>query len=292
MAQSSIEWTEATWNPVSGCTRASAGCDFCYAVTMTRRLAAMGQEKYDGLINPGKSHFNGVVRMHPASLEQPLRRRRDTVYFVNSMSDLFHPEVDFEFVAAVFGVIAVTPHHKYQVLTKRPERAAAFFRWLDERGSYPVSVCTDLTSQITEGAARVETALFSPSWPLSNVWIGTSVEDERVVERIDALREVPAQIRFLSCEPLIGELDLDDRLNGIHWVIVGGESGPNARPMRTEWAAAIQQACLEAGVAYFFKQTGRVLARKYGLGDTKGSDAAKWPDPVRKVGDRAFPQVA
>jgi len=111
MAQSSIEWTQETWNPVSGCTRASAGCDFCYAVTMTRRLEAMGSAKYTGLVNTGKSHFNGIVRTHPESLEQPLRRKKATIYFVNSMSDLFHPKVPFEFIAAVFGVMAATPQH-------------------------------------------------------------------------------------------------------------------------------------------------------------------------------------
>lgn len=292
MAQSSIEWTEATWNPVSGCTRASAGCDLCYAVTMTRRLAAMGQDKYSGLVNPGKSHFNGVIRTHPDALDQPLRRRRDTVYFVNSMSDLFHPKVEFEFVAAVFGVMAATPHHKYQVLTKRPERAAAFFDWLVKRGLDPIQTCANSTFRVTDGSVEVETDLFSPTWPLPNVWIGTSVEDERVAERIDAIREVPAQVRFLSCEPLIGPLDLSGKLKGIHWVIVGGESGHGARPMRTEWAASIQDACAEAGVAYFFKQTGRVLARELGLGDSKGSDADVWPAQVRRVGSRAFPQVA
>ena len=282
MAQSSIEWTEATWNPVTGCTRASAGCDLCYAVTMTRRLAAMGQEKYRGLVNPGKNHFNGVVKCHPDALRQPLRLKKGTVWFVNSMSDLFHLGVPFEFVAAVFGVMGATPHHTYQVLTKRPERAAEFFAWL---GSDPTVACA--------GAAERESGLavktFPDAWPLPNVWIGTSVEDERVADRIDALRAVPAEVRFLSCEPLIGELDLRGRLVDVDWVIVGGESGPGARPMRAEWAARIQAACADVEVAYFFKQTGRALARELGLGDTKGGDAEAWPAEFAPIGARAFP---
>ncbi|HLT46521.1 MAG TPA: DUF5131 family protein, partial [Rubricoccaceae bacterium] len=213
MASSSIEWTEATWNPVTGCTRASAGCDLCYAVTMTRRLAAMGSEKYAGLINAGKHHFNGVVRTHADTLDQPLRRRQDTLWFVNSMSDLFHPGVPFEFVAAVFGVMAATPQHQYQVLTKRPERMRAYFDWLAEQEPGPVALCTKAAATAMGRALRVD----QKRWPLPNVWLGTSVEDERVANRIAALRSVPAQVRFLSCEPLIGSLDLDGRLDGIHW---------------------------------------------------------------------------
>ena len=282
MAQSSIEWTDSTWNPVSGCTRASAGCDFCYAVAMTRRLEAMGQEKYTGLVNPGKSHFNGVTKTHADALLQPFQRQTGTVYFVNSMSDLFHPGVDFEFVAAVFGVMASTPWHTYQVLTKRPERAVDFFAWL---GDDPVGRC--LVAMEATGGISVDTS--AETWPLDNVWMGTSVEDDRVTDRIDALRGVPADVRFLSCEPLIGSLDLGGRLDGIDWVIVGGESGPGARPMKHEWADAIRRECSDASVAYFFKQTGRVLARELGLGNTKGSDAEVWPESIRAIGDREMP---
>lgn len=296
MAQSRIEWTEATWNPVTGCTRASAGCDLCYAVTMTRRLAAMGSEKYTGLINPGKDHFNGVARTHPSVLGQPFRRGKATTWFVNSMSDLFHPGVPFPFVAAVFGVMGATPHHTYQVLTKRPERAAAFFDWLDaeaiREGVRPADVCADAVGEASDGHTVVEAVFDLKPWPLPNVWIGTSVEDERVTSRIDSLRAVQAAVRFLSCEPLIGSLDLRGRLDGVSWVIVGGESGAGARPMRAEWAEAIQAACAEAGVAYFFKQTGRVLARELGLGETKGGKAEAWPARVAAIGGRAFPEPA
>lgn len=284
MAQSSIEWTDATWNPVTGCTRASDGCDLCYAVAMTRRLAAMGQEKYQGLIKPGKGHFNGVTKVHPGALSQPIERSKRTTYFVNSMSDLFHPGVPFEFTAAVFGVMAATPHHTYQVLTKRPEIAAEFFEWL---GGEPGPTCAEAVSRETEGALAVEPA--DESWPLTNVWIGTSVEDDRVAHRIDELRRVPASVRFLSCEPLIGGLDLHGNLHDIDWVIVGGESGPGARPMRAEWAKSIQAACTDADVAYFFKQTGRVLARELGLGDVKGSDETAWPEDFAPIGAREMP---
>ena len=259
---------------------------------MTRRLEAMGSEKYTGLVNSGKAHFNGIVRTHPESLEQPLRRKKATIYFVNSMSDLFHPKVPFEFIAGVFGVMAATPQHTYQVLTKRPEQAIKFFSWLDSQGSDPTSRCSEMTFQATTGGIEIDAESTPSNWPLENVWIGTSVEDDRVISRIDALREVPAQVRFLSCEPLIGELNLDGQLDGVQWVIVGGESGAGARPMRAEWAAAIKEACKKDGVAYFFKQTGRVLARESGLGDSKGSKADAWPEAIQKIGGRAFPQAA
>lgn len=293
MAQSRIEWTEATWNPVTGCTRASDGCDLCYAVAMTRRLDAMGSEKYAGLVNPGKDHFNGVTRTHPDSLGQPFRRHKATTWFVNSMSDLFHAGVPFPFVAAVFGVMGATPHHTYQVLTKRPERAADFFAWLDDEATRqdirPADVCAAAVGEASAGETVVEWVFDPTPWPLPNVWVGTSVEDERVAGRIEALRAVPAAVRFLSCEPLIGSLDLRGRLDGVGWVIVGGESGAGARPMRAEWAEAIQAACAEADVAYFFKQTGRVLARELGLGQTKGNKAEAWPARVAAMGSRAFP---
>ena len=288
MASSSIEWTEATWNPVTGCTRASAGCDLCYAVTLTRRLAAMGSEKYSGLINPRKRHFNGVVRTHASALAQPLQRRKDTLWFVNSMSDLFHKAVPFEFIAAVFGVMGVTPQHQYQVLTKRPEQIQAFFDWIEKQDQEPVALCTDAAIRATGEFLKVDQ---NTCWPLPNVWLGTSVEDDRVVNRVTALKGVPAQVRFLSCEPLIGSIDLAGRLAGIHWVIVGGESGAGARPMEAEWAEAIQEACQAAGVAFFFKQTGAVLAREWGLSSKKGSDAEEWPETLLNLGVRAFPSL-
>lgn len=251
----------------------------------------MGSEKYVGLVNPRKKHFNGVVRTHPRTLAEPFRREKATLWFVNSMSDLFHRAVPFEFIAAVFGAMALTPQHQYQVLTKRPEQMQAFFGWLDSMDSDPMTVCLAYLDKLWETGTSPPRLFASREWPLPNVWLGTSVEDDRVFERIDQLRSVPAQVRFLSCEPLIGPLDLSSQLDGIHWTIVGGESGPGARPMKAEWAEAIQDACKSAGVAYFFKQTGNVLAREWGLGSKKGSDASEWPREHQHLGVREFPEV-
>ena len=219
---SAIEWTQATWNPVTGCDRVSAGCDHCYALTLAARLKGMGQAKYQRDGDPRTSGPGFGVTIHLSELETPTRWRRPRVIFVNSMSDLFHPKVPADFVAQVFRVMAATPQHTYQVLTKRPKRARQLLR----------------------------------QWtPSSNVWLGVSVEDDRQVERADILREVPAAVRFLSCEPLLGPLPSLD-LTGVDWVIVGGESGPDFRPMRVEWAVDLRDRCLAAGVPFFFKQWG------------------------------------
>lgn len=224
VAKSAIEWTDETWNPVSGCTRVSAGCDHCYAVEVTRWLAGVGQTKYAGLVNEGKGHFNGLVRTHGDVLDAPLSWKRPRRVFVNSMSDLFHPGVPEDFVRRVSEVMGRADRHAFQVLTKRPERAAEL----------------------------VDRLPWAP-----NVLVGTSVEDGRVLDRVDALRAVPAFRRFLSCEPLLGPVgDLD--LTGIHWVVVGGESGPRARPMDVGWARDIRDRCVAAGVPLFFKQFGRL----------------------------------
>ncbi len=211
---SRIEWTEQTWNPTVGCTKISAGCKNCYAETMAKRLQAMGTSGYE----------NGfALQLLPQRLNDPLLRKKPTVYFVNSMSDLFHERIPVEYIDRVFDVIARTPHHTYQILTKRGARLARYF--------------------------RTRTAP-------DNAWIGVSVENKRHgVPRIDYLRQVPAKIRFLSVEPLledVGELNLTD----IHWVIVGGESGPKARPMKVEWAENVRLQCEEQDVAFFFKQWG------------------------------------
>src|SRR6185437_471878 len=211
---SRIEWTEQTWNPIVGCTKVSAGCKHCYAEVMAKRLKAMGTPGYEK---------GFALRLIPERLEDPLSRKKPTVYFVNSMSDLFHERVPVAYIDQVFEVIATTPQHSYQILTKRAERLASYFR--------------------------------SQSVP-RNVWLGVSVENKRHgVPRIDHLRQVPAKIRFLSVEPHledVGELALTD----IHWVIVGGETGPNARPMKQEWANAVRIQCEEQKVAFFFKQWG------------------------------------
>ena len=213
MASSSIEWTELTWNPTTGCEKVSAGCKFCYAEVMSRRLQAMGVAKY-------KDGFK--VRQHEAALAIPFGWKKPAMVFVNSMSDLFHKDVPLEFIQKVFAVMNANPHLIFQVLTKRSERLA--------------EVWMDLT------------------WS-QNIWMGVSVEDERVTCRIDDLRKVPAAVRFLSCEPLIGPLSKLN-LKGIDWVIVGGESGANPRPMKQEWATSIRDQCGKHDVAFFFKQWG------------------------------------
>jgi len=211
-----IEWTEQTWNPTTGCTKISPGCKHCYAETMAARLQAMGARGYE----------NGFkLSILPERLAEPLKRRKPTMYFVNSMSDLFHNGISFEFLDQVFDVIRRTPQHTYQILTKR----AATMRKYFNQGSRVVP---------------------------DNVWLGVSVENRKYgLPRIDDLRKIKASIRFLSVEPLledIGEIDLTD----IHWVIVGGESGPKARPMKREWVEAIKEQCIEQDVAFFFKQWG------------------------------------
>lgn len=212
---SKIEWTEATWNPVTGCTKVSQGCKHCYAEVLSRRLHAMGVSGYE-------NEFK-VVTWHESRLSEPLRRKKPTMYFVNSMSDLFHPYIPFDFIEKVMETIEKSPQHTYQILTKRPSVMAKFF----SKRSVPV-----------------------------NAWLGVSVENQKQgVPRIDILRGINAQIRFLSAEPLLEDLgDID--LSGIHWVIVGGESGMKARPMNPQWVANIKCQCHRAKAAFFFKQWG------------------------------------
>lgn len=222
MAQGTrIEWTDATWNPVTGCTKVSQGCKHCYAERLAKRLQAMGSARY-------RNGF--AVTLHPEVLELPLRWRKPQRIFVNSMGDLFHPAVPDAFLAAVFAVMARAPWHRFQVLTKRPERAAQL-------------------------ADRLP-------WP-PHVWLGTSVESAAVVDRIQWLTRCPAAVRFLSCEPLLGPV-APLPLEGIHWVIVGGESGPRARPMDPDWVRAIRDQCQQARVPFFFKQWGGVRRTQAG----------------------------
>lgn len=223
---SEIEWTDVTWNPVAGCTLASAGCTNCYAMRMAARLQAMGHAKYAGTTRKsgGRYVWTGRVNVDPFSLSAPLEWRRSKRIFVNSMSDLFHAEVPTEFIQQVWAVMAQCPQHHFQVLTKRPERMALLF----DRG--------DIAS-------------------LQNVWIGTSVESAEVAGRIAELVKIPAMTRFVSFEPLIGPIG-DVTLCGIHWAIVGGESGPRSRPMEIGWVEELQEHCHRDDVAFFFKQWG------------------------------------
>lgn len=214
-ANSSIEWTEMTWNPVTGCDKVSQGCKNCYAERMAKRLKAMGVERY-------KQGFS--VTLHEDLIPLPYLWKSPRVVFVNSMSDLFHKEVPKRFIQHVFEVMSDTPQHTYQILTKRSVRLL------------------ELSKELP--------------WP-RNVWMGVSVEDQRVIHRVKDLQRVPAAVRFLSLEPLIGPLP-DLPLDGIHWAIVGGESGPKARPMDKSWVDEILWQCEENGVPFFFKQWGGV----------------------------------
>ena len=229
---SPIEWTEATWNPVAGCTILSSGCTNCYAMRMAERLNLMGQPKYAGLTrrSGGRAKWTGQINLDEASLAMPMRWQRGRRIFVNSMSDLFHDDVPLNFIRKVFDVMIETPRHSYQLLTKRAE--------------------------------RLESASAFLSWP-ANVWMGVSVESQDFVWRIDHLRRTPAALRFLSIEPLLGPIrDLD--LNGIDWVIVGGESGPAARALDPAWVRDIRNQCIEAQVAFHFKQWGGTNKKKSG----------------------------
>lgn len=213
MAQSSIEWTEMTWNPTTGCDKISAGCKFCYAEVMSKRLQAMGVEKY-------KDNFD--IRTHETSLSIPYTWKNSKVVFVNSMSDLFHKDIPLEFIKKVFNVMNENPQHVFQILTKRAERLFELHQYL--------------------------------KWT-HNIWMGVSVENDKVRNRVDFLRETNARVKFLSLEPLIGPLQ-DINLKEIDWVIVGGESGHKPRPMKPEWVLDIKEQCSKNEVAFFFKQWG------------------------------------
>ena len=223
-----IEWVKntdgtqgKTWNPVTGCTKVSAGCKHCYAERMAKRLQAMGQPNY-------RNGFE--VTLHEHMLDVPLKRKKPTMYFVCSMSDLFHEDVSFDFISRVFDVMWRTPQHTYQVLTKRPHRMVQY-------------------------AAKRAIP--------TNVWVGTSIEGQHVVDRIRYLVQVPATVRFLSCEPLLQGL-FNLPLLDIDWVIVGGESGPGARPMNLDWARGIRDQCVKSGTPFFFKQVGGVNKKQTG----------------------------
>lgn len=226
MAETSIEWTDATWNPVAGCSIISPGCTNCYAMRMAARLDAMGVPKYQGLTRKSGARYvwTGRIRLDQHSLEIPKQWRKPRRVFVNSMSDLFHEDVPISFVSKVWSVMAATPQHTYQILTKRPDRMHAILA----EGSFPY---------------------------LLNVWLGTSVENSETLCRLNELRQIHASIRFVSFEPLIGSVSSAD-LREIHWAIVGGESGPRARPMKSEWVDEIAEECRRAGTAFFFKQWG------------------------------------
>lgn len=333
---SAIEWCDATWNPVRGCSRVSPGCKNCYAERTAARFSGPGKP-YDGLVRLGEHgpRWTGQARLVPHVLDQPRRWQRPRRIFVNSMSDLFHEGLSDSDIAVVFASMAAAPQHTFQVLTKRAGRMRAWFERIDEhRGGL---VWSHLLHQVRELAPqrpaleRSLTAALDAQdgalvWPLPNVWLGVSVEDQqRADERIPHLLATPAAVRFLSCEPLLERVWLDRKwlgagsdcpecgegvfvdedgccatcgadaaFFGVDWVIVGGESGPGARPFNTAWAQSLVWQCRDAGVACFVKQLGAdpyfdvggISRSKVQLTDKKGGDIAEWPEGLRV---RQFP---
>jgi len=272
--KSGIEWCDATWNPVRGCSMISDGCTNCYAMRQAARMAGTGGA-YEGLVTARGPVWSGKVRVVPEKLWEPLRWTRPRRVFVNSMSDLFHTGVPFEFIAAVFGVMAAAETHTFQVLTKRPIWARSWFRWIEEQAGGAMchaaweALCAEANHHPLGDRGPLHTAYCADPegpWPLPNVWLGVSVEDQHTADvRIPTLHEIPAVKRFISAEPLLGPVDLTHLgLENLSWVIVGGESGPRARPMDLKWARDIRAQCEEAGVPFFFKQAGGRTASKGG----------------------------
>jgi protein gp37 len=313
MTDTKIQWTSATWNPTTGCDRVSPGCDNCYALTLAKRLKGMGQAKYQTDGDPRTSGPGFGVAMHEDALDAPLHWRRPRRVFVNSMSDLFHPRISDAFIADVWAVMARTPQHTYQVLTKRAPRMASLIPDEDRDGGHRIQAAAT-----TEVGAQ---ALYDAGWPLPNVHLGVSVEDQqRADERVWRLRGTLAAVRFLSCEPLLGSVNLDSlldggtrldgdpqrssaltepcptcggwgvdcgiddyhftrRRDGLDWVIIGGESGPGARPMDLDWARSLVEQCRRAGVAVFVKQLGSRWGKSHHDIDTWPADlqVREWP---------------
>lgn len=348
---SKIEWTEEVWNPVVGCSMVSEGCRNCYAVGMTHRLGAMAEAAERRGENPGKKmaaykgltvlngrgdrHFTGQVRTVEEALSVPLKRKTPTVWFVNSMGDLFHKGVPFEFIDKVFAVMALCPQHTFQVLTKRPERMAEYMEQHDGGDLWHAAWSMHLREMVAlEGKVGSDEVGEHPRWievnklcdqaersakPLPNVWLGTSVEDQAAAdERIPHLLRCPAAVRFLSMEPLLGDVDFSAYFggeyvglpgdvvhpnynHGVCWVIVGGESGGGARPCSIDWIRSIIGQCKAAGVPCFVKQLGSKPTgfgqwpdhpgnEGYGctfedeghkLASSKGGDWSEWPEDLR-----------
>lgn len=323
MKDTKIQWTDTSWNPIRGCSKVSEGCRNCYAMHVAARFSGPGQP-YEGLAKRSPARWTGHARVVQEHLTDPMRWRKPRRVFVNSMSDLFHESLRNEEIAAVFGVMAAAPMHTFQVLTKRPERMRAWFRWISECaanltmqvGELPDSGFAEPTSCMVyryeaegkdwiDDAPRGELAEHGRiAWPLPNVWLGVSVEDQRTAdERIPQLLATPAAVRFLSAEPLLGRVDLShhfgvvdaegepsgprckpDGSPAIDWCIVGGESGPGARVCDVEWIRALVYECREAGVSPFVKQLG-ALAMRHGIAlrfaHPKGGDMAEWPGELR-----------
>lgn len=321
---SKIQWTEKTWNPIIGCRRVSPGCENCYAEKQVHRGMA---PQHKGLTVVGKGgkgpRWNGAYNVAEKRLDEPLRRKVPTRWFVNSLSDLFFEPLPFELIAALFGVMAAAPQHTFQVLTKRPERALEFFAWLSSHPHRAVSALADECAPELSALAYalddfegnlgpldrggydpIGDAMEGTCWPLPNVWIGVSVENQATAdERIPKLLELPAAVRWVSYEPALGPVDFRGALPGhpngygasnvgavLDWIVVGGESGPGARPFDLAWARSVVTDCATTGVPVFVKQLGarpvvRMTARypqlPAKLVDRKGGDPSEWPADLR-----------
>lgn len=267
--KTAIEWTERTWNPVTGCDRVSPGCDHCYAMTLAKRLKGMGSAKYQKDGDPKTSGPGFGVTLHPHTLDEVYKWRTPQRIFVNSMSDLFHDDVPDYFIGEVFARMAATKQHTYQVLTKRPARMRSLLR-NPERLDHPY--------------------IANARWPMPNVWLGVSAENQRWADiRVPLLLDTPAAIRFVSAEPLLGPISLTRWLNGgfghvspdLHWLIAGGESGPDARPMHPSWARGLRDECTAAGLAFLFKQWGG-RTPKAGGRELDGRTWDLYPEAVTK----------
>jgi protein gp37 len=290
---SKIEWTEETWNPVVGCDKVSDGCKNCYAIKQAYRMMHMphSKVKYAGTVKKtegGALNWTGQINMHEESLLKPLRTKKPTVFFVNSMSDLFHKDVPFAFINLVFGIMAACPEHTFQVLTKRPERMLDYFKYLTHFMTlkFPDQIGISIHSAKIDYPRNLQ---LQRVWPLPNVWLGVSVENQKTAdERIPLLLRVPAAVRWLSMEPLLGAVNIDfiDAPEGdevgasriwpltgkrtdmarpcqdtgkLNWIVVGGESGHDARPMHPDWVRSIMDQCKAADVPFFFKQWGEYM---------------------------------
>jgi protein gp37 len=314
MADSTIQWTESVWNPTTGCDRVSPGCGIarfpgdavggCYAMAMAKRLKAMGQAKYQRDGDPRTSGPGFGLTVHEDALTIPLRWKKPRRIFVNSMSDLFHDEVPDEFIHRVFAVMAATPQHTYQLLTKRHARMRSMLRDECRCGSghqpgihFLSAIDWAATKHSPTYVPGLPTGLYHQiRWPLPNVWVGVSVEDQKWADiRIPALRDTPAAVRWLSCEPLLDPINLSEHLapaepapaftaawdrGDLGWVVAGGESGPNARPCNPDWLRSMRDQCQDAGVPFFAKQLGATWGRANGA-DSHGGDWDAWPADLK-----------
>ncbi len=311
-----IEWTDATWNPVTGCDRTSPGCDNCYALTMAARLKRMGQANYQNDGDPRTSGPGFGVTCHPHMLDHPLQWRRPRRIFVNSMSDLFHPSVPYEFIVQVFAVMALASQHTFQVLTKRPQRMEAVLGatnpgFKPDVDTAAFELAAELSRQYEWHSGYTGFSTIETYW-LPNVWLGTSIESDKYAFRADRLRFTPAAVRFISAEPLLGPLPSLD-LTGIDWLVAGGESGPGARPMHPDWVRDLRDRCERSGgycddglgdeccdtaphpgTAFLFKQWGEWHPWGQRLADgtvnllSKGEHPDRWREdgPMVRVGKR------